>query len=122
MSKEWDPQNVFDVFGSEHARQILVLASMRPMSAEELADHCDTSRPTIYRRLNALQEYDLVTEHLELDDDGHHYKTYETSLQRICFEVEDGGFNIDIQLRQDLVEQFGDFWGDLENASSTDDR
>jgi Fe2+ or Zn2+ uptake regulation protein len=113
VSSEWDPDTVFDVFGSERARQILVLASVDPVSAEEIADRLDTSLPTVYRRVNAMVDYDLLVEDTAVDPDGHHYTTYETQLREICFEIEDGGVTIDVEYRRDLVDKFGDFWGDL---------
>lgn len=119
MSKEWEPETVFDVLGSEHARQILALASLEPMSAEDLADHCETSLPTVYRRVNALLEYDLLREETQIDEDGNHFKLFETNLERICFEIEEGGFNIDITLRRDLTDQFDEFWEGLRTGSST---
>lgn len=118
--KEWDPMNVFDLFGDELARQILVLASDRPLSVDELATHLDSSLPTVYRRVNALREYDLVTERQQIDTDGNHYKTVETTLSRISLEIEDGGYNVDIKVRQSLVDQFGDFWSDLGQSSPGD--
>ena len=111
--KEWDPAGVFDLFGDDLARRILVVASERPLSADELAQSLDTSHPTVYRRINALLEYDLVTEQQQIDAEGNHYKTFETTLNRIAFEIDDGGYNIDIQMRQSLVEQFDGFWSDL---------
>lgn len=105
---------MFDVLGNEQARNILALTSAKPMSVHELGDILDSSRPTIYRRVNVCQEYDLVTEATEIDDDGNHYNVYEANLERITFELEDGGFNVDIELRHDLVDRFGDFWSDLE--------
>lgn len=114
MDTEWDPESVFDVLGNEHVRQILALASVEPVSADDLADHTDASQPTVYRRVNVLQEYDMLTEETELDDEGNHYKTYRTTLERVCFDVEDGGFTVDIQLRQDAVERFSEVWTDGE--------
>lgn len=116
MSKEWEPENVFDLFGSEYARQILALASKEPMSAQELADHTDASLPTTYRRVDALQEYDLLRASTQVDPDGNHYRTFETDLERVCFGVEDGSFTVDIQLQRDVVDRFGEFWGDLEGG------
>lgn len=116
MSKEWEPETVFDVFGSEYARQILALASVEPMSAQELSEHTDASLPTTYRRVNALREYDLLRADTRVDTDGNHYETFETSMERVCFEVEDGSFTVDIQLSRDLVDQFGEFWRDLEGG------
>lgn len=116
MSKEWDPDTLFDVFGSETAREILALLSVEPMSAMELGNRLDVSEPTVYRRLDVLERYDLVTEDQQIDDEGNHYKTYETSLERIAFEIDDGEFFVDVRLKRDLVDQFERFWDDLGGA------
>lgn len=114
--KEWDPSNVLDVFGDDLARKILVLASERPLAAEDLADELDVSRPTIYRRVNALIDYDLIREHQQIDIKGNHYQIFETTLKRISFEVADGGYDISLEMRQSLADQFESFWDDLEGA------
>jgi predicted transcriptional regulator len=119
MSKEWESENVFDVLGCEIVRQILALASLRPLSATELAEHCDVSEPTIYRRLHALQEYDMLDEQIEVDDDGHHYKRFRTELKEARFQVEQGEFNIDIELKKDYTDKFTDFWKDMEKGSES---
>lgn len=117
--KEWDPSNVFDVFGDRLARRLLVLASQRAAPADELADALDVSEPTVYRRLNELGEYDLVAEHQQIDADGHHYKTYETTLRQVTLEIDRGGYNVDLELRQDLVDSFDSFWTELEQSQPT---
>jgi DNA-binding transcriptional ArsR family regulator len=117
MSKEWEPQNVFDVLGNEIARKILALASVQPISATKLAEHCDVSEPTIYRRITALQEYDMLDEQTAIDDGGHHYKRYRTTLKEARIRVEEGQYNIDIELKKDYVDKFTGFWNDLEKGS-----
>lgn len=111
--KEWSPEGIFDLFGDDLTRQILVLASERPLSADEVSSTLDASRPTIYRRLNALLEYDLLKEQQQIDADGNHYKTFETTLHRVAFEIDDGGYNIDVQMRRNIVDQFDGLWSDL---------
>jgi DNA-binding transcriptional ArsR family regulator len=101
---EWDAETLFDVFERETARKILALTSVEPMSAQALAARTDESEPTIYRRLNALEAYDLVEERTRLDEDGNHYSVYETNLEAVCFELEDGGFTIDVTYRKELVD------------------
>lgn len=108
MSKEWDPRNVFDVFGSESARRILALAAERPRSAEELAESLQVSQPTVYRRLDVLQDYDLVREDTRLDDEGNHYKAYETALERATFEVQSGEFVVDLEFVHDPLDEVDD--------------
>lgn len=114
--KEWAPTDVFDLFGDSLARRILVLASDRPLSADDLADQFDVSRPTIYRRVNALIDYDLLREQQEIDVDGNHYQVFETTLKRITFEIEGGGYTIDMTMRQSLANQFESFWTGLEES------
>lgn len=116
--KEWVPSDVFDVFGDALARKILVLASDRPVSAEDLASQLEVSKPTIYRRVNALIDYDLLQERQEIDIEGNHYQSYETTLRRVTYEINDGGYNINLTVRQSLADQFESFWTDLEGASS----
>lgn len=98
---------------SEESRVILAAASVRPMSAQELEQVCDASLPTIYRRLNGLLEYDLLSEEQTIGPDGDQYKQYTTDLKEIRFEVENGGFNINIDMRKDTVDKFGELFDDL---------
>lgn len=114
--KEWNPSDVFDVFGDDLARQILVLASDRPVSADELADLLNVSEPTVYRRLNALLDYDLLTKQQQIDPEGNHYQTVETTLRKVVMEIEDGGYNVNLQMRQSIADQFTSFWSDLDQG------
>ncbi|GAA0255306.1 ArsR/SmtB family transcription factor [Haladaptatus pallidirubidus] len=109
MSKEWDPENIFDVLGNAQARQILVLADLKPMSAQELAHHCETSLPTVYRRINELVNYDLLQKQTKTED-GAHYQVFKTDLKKVCFEIDEGGFTIDVQLKRQMVDKFEEFW------------
>lgn len=120
MSKEWEPDDIFDVLASETARRILAATSVRAMSAKELGEVCDTSLPTVYRRVNALLEYDLLSEELEVETDGTQYKTYANDLERIDIRVEDGSFNVNIEIEKDAVDQFGALFSDLRAGTSSD--
>jgi Fe2+ or Zn2+ uptake regulation protein len=121
VSKEWNPNDVFDVLASEHARKILAAASIRPVSAQELKNICDTSLPTVYRRVNALITYDLLSDHLEIESDGTHYSTYTSDLNEIRVRVEDGKFNVNIEIQKDSVDQFGELISDLETGQASSD-
>lgn len=117
MSKEWDPDTLFDVFGDELARHILVLASEGPLSAEDLAEHCDASLPTIYRRVDTLEELDLLQSRIQIDEQGNQYRQFETALKRVGFTFDSGGIDIDVGLRRDLTDRFEAFWDELEQTS-----
>lgn len=116
MGKEWNPESLVEVFESETAREILALASTESRSANELADHCEVSSPTIYRRINALLAYDLLDEELRIDTDGNHYRTFETTITSICFEFGDGDVVATVQRADegDIVDRFEQFWSGLE--------
>ncbi|MFB6172415.1 MAG: ArsR/SmtB family transcription factor [Haloarculaceae archaeon] len=119
MSKEWKPETVFDVLASDVARHILVAASDEPMSADELAEACDTSLPTVYRRVDVLEEYDFLAADRVLDAKGNHYKTFETTLERIAFDVDAEGFTVDTERRSGLIGRFEEFWTDLGESGTT---
>ncbi|WP_435335547.1 ArsR/SmtB family transcription factor [Haloarchaeobius sp. TZWWS8] len=104
MTDGWDAETLFDVLERETARRILAFTSVEPMSAQELATRCDESEPTIYRRIDALTEHDLLEARDRVDEEGTHYKVYETTLDSIRFELRDGGFTIDVSYRRDLVD------------------
>ena len=118
MSKEWEPEDVFDVLESDVARRILVSASDGPKSADELAEACDTSLPTVYRRVNVLQEYGFLTEDRELDAQGNHYKTFETALDRIAFDIGPDGVTVNVERHAGLLDRFEEFWSELGESAT----
>jgi predicted transcriptional regulator len=121
VSKSWDPDDIFDVLASEDVRQILVATSVRTMSAKELAEVCDRSLATVYRRVHAMEEYNLVSEEVTVDPDGTQYSEYSSDLNRITVEVADGELTIDLDIERDTVDRFAELIEDLENADDTRD-
>lgn len=121
MSKAWDPDDIFDVLASEDVRRILVATSVRPMSAKELADICDRSLATIYRRVQAMEDYDLLSEELARDPDGTQYNEYKSDLNEITISVDEGRLNVNIDIEKDTVDQFAELIEDLERSGKHDD-
>ena len=107
MSEQWQPEALFDVLCSDYARRILVAAEREPRSASELAEGCNTSLPTIYRRVEAVVEHDLLEEELRIDPSGNHYSVYATNFEGVRFAVESKRFTVDVELKRDLVDRFG---------------
>lgn len=118
MSKEWNPDTLLDVLGSALARRILVLARREPQSADQIADRCEASLPTVYRRLDALAEYGLITEELTVNVDGNNYQTYETVTDQVRIDVLPDGIETTVGEQRDIVDQFEAFWTDLEEGGS----
>jgi len=109
MAAGQDPEEagVISLLDDEYARAILVESSREALSASALADRCDASEPTVYRRIEQLREYDLVVEQQQLDPEGHHYKTYRTRVERVTVEIEDGEYSIDVSRREvDAADRF----------------
>lgn len=121
MGKEWEPEHLLEVLASEAARRILVHCADEPRSAEELADHLDTSLPTVYRRLNALEEYDLLRSETRIDPDGNHYQTFTTAVDHVSVAIDEAGIVAEVERERDVVDRFGAFWDDLERLSREGD-
>lgn len=110
-------ENLLALFGDDLARQILLLTSDTPLSADTLAETLDVSRPTIYRRVNTLIEYELLTKDLETDSDGHHYAIFEPSIQSIRFTIDDGELEITVEMNDPSIDhQFEGFLDGLGTA------
>jgi predicted transcriptional regulator len=121
VSKAWDPDDIFDVLASEDVRRILVVTSVQPMSAKELADICDRSLATIYRRIQAMENYNLLSEELTMDPDGNQYNEYRSDLDEITISIEEGQLNVSIDIEKDTVDQFAELIENLERSGGRND-
>lgn len=119
-SKQWNPETVFDLFGDETARGVLLL-SQRPRSAEELSEELDVSLPTVYRRTNQLTEFGLLAEHVRADENKNRYRVFETTLERLAVTLDEEGYQVDVRTSQQLDDRFQAFWTDLRRTGSGED-
>jgi DNA-binding HxlR family transcriptional regulator len=106
-------EDILDTIGDNHARHVLAAISREPKSAKELAEECDLSLPTVYRRLEMLDEYDLVKDRTLVADDGNHYKVYESKFESTVISLEDDQYKVRIYREENLPERFGKLWDDL---------
>ncbi|MCO8243075.1 helix-turn-helix domain-containing protein [Haladaptatus sp. AB643] len=114
MTEDSDVRAIAALLEDEYAHAILIHTSDRAMSAHELSDVCDASVSTVYRRIERLQEHELLTERLELDRDGHHYNTYTARLDRIEIRLEEGAFEIEVTYREEnAADRFTDLFEGL---------
>ncbi|MDY7081611.1 MAG: helix-turn-helix domain-containing protein [Halobacteria archaeon] len=95
---DWDTDSIFDLLGDECARTILSKLSIKEMSAKELANNCNVSLPTIYRRVNALSNHGLINEKTRIGEDGSHYNIYENNFNRMSIEAENGKIKVSVNL------------------------
>ncbi|MBP1985761.1 winged helix-turn-helix domain-containing protein [Halolamina salifodinae] len=87
---------LLDLLGGELDRQILELTDERPRSAEEVAERCEASLPTVYRHVDDLVSAGLLVERTQYDDDGNHYKTYVTTLLEATVRLDDGELTVEL--------------------------
>jgi predicted transcriptional regulator len=109
---EGDPdiETVAGLLEDQTVRDILTGTSQEPMSATALKERCDASGPTIYRRLEGLQEADFVVEQTRPDPDGgHHRQVYEPNLDRITIDLEEGSLSLQITRRERMADRFTRF-------------
>lgn len=97
MTESPDLETVVGLMDDDYARAILRETSVEALSAGELADRCDASRQTVYRRLDSLQEAGLVTEQTRPREDGHHDAVYAATLDRLSIELREGTFEFELE-------------------------
>lgn len=102
--------------GDDLTRQLLLATSESPLSAEELSERLGVSRTTVYRRVKRLGRYDLLHEAIRTDDDGHHYRVFETAVTELSFGIVDGEFTITVSVDESLIDQFEGFMSGLETS------
>lgn len=100
VADRWAPETVYEVLASEEARAVLAMTSDRAMSAGEIAERLAVAEPTVYRRLNVLEEYGYLVSEREVDPDGNHYETYRATLSRLEVDVGDGTVTVETDLRE----------------------
>lgn len=87
---------LLDLLGGELDRRILELTDERPRSAEEVAERCEASLPTVYRHVDDLVSSGLLAERTQYDDEGNHYKTYVTTLSEATVRLDGGELTVDV--------------------------
>ena len=113
MDEEQSIEEILDTIGDEHARKVLAAISREPQSAKELSEECDLSLPTVYRRIEMLNEYDLVKDQTLVAEDGNHYKVYESNFESTVISLEDDEYKIRIYREENLPDRFSQLWDDL---------
>lgn len=93
------------------------------MSAKQLAERCDMSEPTVYRRINLLREHELVEAQRKVETGGNDYNLYVATLSGFSLRLEDGSFESSLdrvaepafpgQEEADTADRFKKMWENL---------
>lgn len=78
----------------EYTQEVLVVLGRAPQRGRDLVTACEASRPTVYRRLNRLEEAGLVEAEMTVDPDGHHCKEFRLVRDRLTVVIEDGTITV----------------------------
>ncbi|MFC7078486.1 ArsR/SmtB family transcription factor [Haloarcula halophila] len=123
MSEDPALEDVLELLSDQYARDILAATSEQPMSAQQLAQQCDMSEPTVYRRVEWLQEHGLLAERTEIQTGGNDYSVYRATLSEFTLTLEDGAFEPRIERRStpafpgqdedDTADRFTKMWENL---------
>jgi DNA-binding transcriptional ArsR family regulator len=123
VSEEPGLDAILDVLSDEYAREILAATSVKPLSAQQLADACEMSEPTVYRRVERLREHDLLGERTEIRDDGNHHSVYTATLSELSVALDEGTFEATVERREaasfpgqresDTADRFAKMWENL---------
>lgn len=104
---------ILDTIGNPQTRTVLAAISREPRSALDLAADLDISRSTVYRRLDDLAAYDLVTEQTQVAADGNHYTVFECNFNSTLVSLEDDEYDVRIFREEDLPDRFTKLWDEL---------
>ncbi len=106
-------EEILDTIGDQHARRVLAAISREPKDAKELAEECDLSLPTVYRRIEILDEHDLIKDETLVADDGNHYKIYKSNFESTVISLEDDKYKVRIYREENLPDRFTQLWDEL---------
>lgn len=86
---------VLDHLGDDVSRSVLAACASDARSVGELAELCDVSEATIYRRLNRLMSAGLLDEHTRIDSRAvSGGKEYTTAVERIDVSLGSDGIEV----------------------------
>lgn len=113
MSEEGDLETLARFFEDETARTILAETSSQPMTVNELANYLEASKPTIYRRIEQLEEHDLVTASIQPVEDGPQEKVFRATFDRLIIELEEGTYSYQLKRTERMADRLSRFIEDL---------
>lgn len=113
MMDEEELAAIASLLEDEYARSILRYTSEQPLSANDLLDRCDASKATMYRRIDRLQEHELIESYQEYDPAGHHYEVYAATLDQLSVNLDDGEFSVSLERTTDPADRMTDLFNEL---------
>lgn len=82
-----DTDELLTLLGDDYTRDILATLGDESLPAREISDRADVSRPTVYRRLNRLEDAGVVETTMEIHLDGKHRKQFQIVLDEVAVSL-----------------------------------
>lgn len=79
------------------------------MTANDLAERIDASKPTIYRRIEQLEACDMLETQVRPDADGHHEKVFSATFDRLTVELDDGDYTYRVERIEPMADRLTRF-------------
>lgn len=109
-----DAETVMRLLIDDAVRKALSLVDGQALSVKELADRCDVSGPTMYRKVNVLEELDLLEAETRIDPDGNHVTVFRSNVDRIDVSVDPSEDDLGVEVvRRRSADRFKDLWSGL---------
>lgn len=110
---EQDPEELLGVLGNKYNAAILQ-ATHAPKSAQELSEELDIPIATSYRRIEELEELDLLAlENRELSEEGRRTSVYRRQIDSVTVEFGTGEIELALEERTAAKNALADMWADL---------
>jgi predicted transcriptional regulator len=93
----WNKESLLELLDDDHARAVLAAIATSEKSAPTLTDELDSSRATVYRRLNSLEDAGLVTSRLRVTPGDGHCQVYRATLDRVTVSLDADGLSVDLE-------------------------
>lgn len=90
-----DADEVLAIFNDEHACAILRTIGDQALPAKAITEQVDSSRATVYRRLNRLEEAGVVSTTMAYHSEGHHREHYYTALDEVQLSFAGGDVSVE---------------------------
>jgi predicted ArsR family transcriptional regulator len=110
---EPEPGELLSVLGNKYNAEILH-ATHSPKSAQELSEELDIPIATSYRRIEELEELDLLAlENRELSEEGRRTSVYRRQIDAVTVEFGTEEIELSLQERTEAKNALADMWSDL---------
>ncbi|SDM63025.1 Helix-turn-helix domain-containing protein [Halogranum gelatinilyticum] len=95
---------LLDVLGDDVAREILRLGNGQVMTVETLAEHCNVSEATVYRRLRQLHDLGLVEKCAQFEAGVVTQGAYRTTMDSLAIRMTENGLSVETGPQDELAE------------------